>query len=327
MAKPFITLKEPGKRGLAIGNDAIARGAYEAGCVVGSGYPGTPSSEILKMFAFTAVTNKDKHINIEWSVNEKVGFEVAYGASMCNARALATMKHVGVNVATASFLSACYTGVKGGMVLLTADDPTMHSSQNEQDNRFYGKQALVPVFEPSTPQEAKDMMKYAFEFSEKFNTIVLYRTATRLNHGRGDLTLGEVQKLDREYKFDKNEKNRWKNIPQTAPKNKLKLLKRLDKIADFAEEFPFNQIEMVEGAEVGLISSGVPYAHTLDIMNLLDIRDKVSIFKLGMVYPLPRKALTEFMKGHKKIVIVEELEPVLEQEIKAIAYEEGIKVE
>jgi indolepyruvate ferredoxin oxidoreductase, alpha subunit len=325
MGKPFITLDKPGLRGLAIGNEAIARGCFEAGVKMGSGYPGTPSSEILETFTLISVNNPEAETQLEWSINEKVGFEVALGGSMCNARCIASMKHVGVNVASDSFFSAAYLGVKGGLVLITADDPLMHSSQNEQDNRFYGKQALVPTFEPSSVQEAKDMMKYAYEFSEKYQSLVLYRTTTRLNHGRGDLILGPIDKIDRKYEYDNSKKSQWVNTPKNARHNKIRLLERIKKISEAAEDFPFNKINLVSNTKIGIISSGIPYSHTLDAINLLKLQDKVSTFQLGMVYPLPKKKLCEFMKQFEEIIVIEELEPIIEQDVKQIAFEEHIQ--
>jgi indolepyruvate ferredoxin oxidoreductase alpha subunit len=327
MAKPFIALDKPGAKGLVLGNEAIARGALEAGVIIGSGYPGTPSSEILSNFAELSTILPEMGLKVEWSINEKVGFEVAYGGSLCNARSLATMKHVGVNVASDSFMTACYSGALGGMVLITADDPTLHSSQNEQDNRFYGMQALIPTFEPSNVQESKDMLKYAFEFSEKYQTIVLYRTTTRLNHARGDLTLGELKKLDRVYKFDELNAKRWVNSPKNARENKKELLTRLEKVAEVAEEFPFNEISKPDGVKVGIISSGIPFAHVKDALELLGLQKKVALFKLGIVFPLPKKKLAEFMKGLDKLIVVEELEPIFEQELRALAFDEKIKIE
>jgi indolepyruvate ferredoxin oxidoreductase alpha subunit len=325
LAKSFISLDKPGMRGLAIGNAAIARGCLEAGVKMGSGYPGTPSTEILENFAMIAVENPELKINVEWSINEKVGFEVAIGGSMCNARSIATMKHVGLNVASEPFMNMCYAGVKGGLVVISADDPSLHSSQNEQDNRFFGMQALAPVFEPATVQEAKDMMKFAFEFSEKYNTVVVFRTTTRLNHARGDLTLGEIQKIDRTYQFDPEKDQRWVFTPENARKHRKDLIAREKTITIAAESFPFNEIKKNPKAKVGIISSGVPYAQVLDALELLGLQDQVSLFKLGLVNPLPKSKLTQFMQSVEKIVIIEELEPVIEQQVKQLAFEEKIK--
>jgi indolepyruvate ferredoxin oxidoreductase alpha subunit len=324
MDLPFIAENTPGKKGIVQGNEAIARGCLEAGVMIGSGYPGTPSTEALETLAY--ISTFYKQIRCEWSINEKVGFEVALGGSMAGARSLASMKHVGVNVAADAFMTAAYAGARGGFVLLSADDPSCYSSQNEQDNRFYGLHALVPVFEPTSPMEAKELVKYAFEFSEKFETIVILRTTTRLNHARGDITLGEIKKLDREYGFDHNS-SRWTFLPTNARVYRVKLLERIKKIKQFAEEFPFNNLDVKPGAKIGILSSGMPYAHSMDAINLLHLNDSVNILKLGMVYPLPEKMITKFLKSCQKVLIVEELEPILETLVKKIAFENNIKVE
>jgi indolepyruvate ferredoxin oxidoreductase alpha subunit len=327
MAKAFFSLDKPGMRGLALGNAAIARGAFEAGVILGSGYPGTPSTEILENFTQIAVENPEAGINVEWSINEKVGFEVAFGGSMCNARSIATMKHVGVNVAIDSFINACYAGARGGMVLISADDPLLHSSQNEQDNRFYGLQSLVPVFEPSNVQEAKDMMKYAYDFSEKFGTLVIFRTTTRLNHSRGDLTLGEIQKINRTYGFEGANPQQYLFSKPNAQQLRVRLLERLEKISTFAEEFPFNEKIMHPSTKVGIVAAGIPYAHALDAINLLGLEKEIALFKLGMVFPPPEQNLISFMKSLEKIIVIEELEPVIENMLKSIAFDNKIPIE
>ncbi|MBD3352175.1 MAG: indolepyruvate ferredoxin oxidoreductase subunit alpha, partial [Candidatus Lokiarchaeota archaeon] len=324
---PFIARNNPGEQGIVIGNEAIARGCFEAGVIIGAGYPGTPSTETLEALALISVMNPiTKDIKVEWSINEKVGFEVALGGSMSGARSFGCMKHVGVNVASDAFMTAAYAGAKGGLVLLSADDPSCHSSQNEQDNRFYGLHALVPVFEAISPQDAKELVKYAFEFSEKFESLVLFRTTTRLNHARGNITLGDVKVLDRKYQFD-HDRARWTFLPTNARVYRVKLIERLKKIKDFANEFPFNELNIKEGAKIGIISSGIPYAHTMDALTTLNLRSKISLLKLGMVYPLPEHLVLKLMDSCEKILIVEELEPILETLVKKIAFENGRRVE
>src|SRR5271157_3253660 len=182
MSIPFFALDTPGEKGVVLGNEAIARGLHEARVTVAAGYPGTPSTEVMESLA--EINKHYQDVKMEWSTNEAVAFEVALGASMCNARGFACMKHVGLNVASDAFMTAAYAGAHGGLVVLSADDPECHSSQNEQDNRYYGLHALVPVFEAINVQEAKDIIKYAFDFSEQYETLVLMRTTTRLNHAR-----------------------------------------------------------------------------------------------------------------------------------------------
>ncbi|MEJ2249550.1 MAG: indolepyruvate ferredoxin oxidoreductase subunit alpha [Candidatus Lokiarchaeota archaeon] len=325
MTIPYYAENSPDKKVVMLGNEAIARGLLEAGVVVGAGYPGTPSSEILKTVA--EMEPYYPHLKLEWSVNEKVGFEIAMAAAMSNIRSVATMKHVGLNVAADAFMTAAYMGVIGGLVLISADDPSMYSSQNEQDNRYYGLHGLVPVFEPSSPQEAKDMIKYAFDFSEKYESIVLFRTTTRLNHGRGDVELGEIRDINSKGQFDWN-RNRWVCVPSHSRVLRTKLLEKMDNIAEEANQFPFNNLklseEKIDGIKYGFISAGIPYSHLNDSLSYFDIRNKVSILKLGLVFPLPRKLVVQLLKSVDKLLVIEELEPIIETEIKKIAFEENL---
>ena len=322
MSMPYFAEEIPGKRVIMLGNEAIARGILEAGVVIGAGYPGTPSSEILDTLA--KMKPYYPHLNIEWSINEKVGFEVAYGGSMSNARSVAVMKHVGLNVASDAFMTACYAGARGGMVVVSADDPNCFSSQNEQDNRYFGLHALIPVFEPSTAQEAKDLIKYAFEFSEEHHTIVLFRTTTRLNHGRGDVMLGEIQNIDRPYGFDWD-RARWVCLPSHSRVLRTKLLERFEKISNLADEFPFNSLklssEKINGIRYGFIAAGIPYAQLIDTLIDFGLENKVSILKLSMVIPPPKKLIRKLLSSVDKILVVEELEPILENILKQLAYE------
>jgi indolepyruvate ferredoxin oxidoreductase alpha subunit len=328
MIVPQYAENAPGMRVILLGNEAIARGILEAGVLIGAGYPGTPSSEIL-----TALANMQKfysHLQVEWSINEKVAFEVAYGGSMSNARSVASMKHVGVNVASDAFMTAAYAGARGGMVLISADDPSCYSSQNEQDNRYFGLHALVPIFEPSNPQEAKDLVKYAFDFSEDFQTLVLFRTTTRLNHGRGDVLLGEIKEINREYGFDWD-RSRWVCLPSHSRVLRFRLLERLEEISEFADEFPYNRLkvsdEKVNGKRYGFVAAGIPYAQLIDALDYFNIKDKVSILKLGMVFPPPKRLIKKLLKSVDSVLVVEELEPFIENIIKQIAFEESLAKE
>ncbi|MEJ2296266.1 MAG: indolepyruvate ferredoxin oxidoreductase subunit alpha, partial [Candidatus Lokiarchaeota archaeon] len=328
MSKSKFFEDSPGENVLLMGNEALARGSLEAGVIIAAGYPGTPSSEILSTLA--EMVPYHPHLKLEWSINEKVGFEVAYGGSMSNVRSVACMKHVGVNVASDAFMTACYAGARGGMVLISADDPNCFSSQNEQDNRIFGLHALVPVFEPSNSQEAKDMIKYAFEFSEQFQSLVLFRTTTRLNHGRGDVILGEITKLNREYSFDWD-RSRWVCLPSHSRVLRVRLLERLEEITEFADQFPFNNLstskEKIKGTRYGFVAAGIPYSHLIDALNHYNLKDKVSILKLGLVYPPPINLIKDFFKNVDEVLVLEELEPFLENIFKQIAYEEGISNE
>ena len=328
MSLPHFAVSNPGSHVVLLGNEAIARGILEAGVIIGAGYPGTPSSEILSTLA--EMYPYFSHLKIEWSINEKVAFEVAYGGSMSNVRSIAVMKHVGLNVASDAFMTAAYAGARGGMVVVSADDPNCYSSQNEQDNRYYGLHALVPVFEPATPQEAKDLIKYAFDFSERFQTLVIFRTTTRLNHGRGDVVLGEIKNINREYGFDWD-RSRWVCLPSHSRVLRLRLLERLKEISDFGDNFPFNSLQISKkkfnGKKIGFISAGVPYSHLIDALNHFGIKDDVSILKLGMVYPPPKNLIKKLFSSVDKILVIEELEPFIENILKQIAYDEGLSRE
>ncbi|MBD3198357.1 MAG: indolepyruvate ferredoxin oxidoreductase subunit alpha [Candidatus Lokiarchaeota archaeon] len=324
MERSHYALDKPGKSVIMLGNEAVARGILEAGTIIGAGYPGTPSSEILKTLA--SMENYFPHLKLEWSINEKVGLEVAIAGSMSDVRSVACMKHVGVNVAADAFMTIAYAGARGGLVVVSADDPNLYSSQNEQDNRFYGLHGLVPVFEPSTPQEAKDMMKYAFEFSEKYETVVLFRTTTRLNHGRGNVVLGEIQKPKTEHGFDWD-RERWVCLPSHSRVLRKNLLERMDIISQDVNQSHLNGLNLseqtVNGKKIGFISAGIPYSHLKDALSYLEIEDKVSTLKLGIVYPLPRKLIIKLLKNVDKLLVIEELEPIIETLVKKIAFEEG----
>ncbi|MEX2682460.1 MAG: indolepyruvate ferredoxin oxidoreductase subunit alpha [Candidatus Sigynarchaeota archaeon] len=309
-----------------LGNEGLARGLYEARVKVAAGYPGTPSTEIMEALAEINKVHQQE-IKMEWSTNEKVAFEIALGASMCNARSFACMKHVGVNVAADAFMTATYAGAHGGFVLLSADDPACHSSQNEQDNRYFGLHALCPVFEAINIQEAKDTIKYAFEFSEKFSSIVMMRTTTRLNHARGDLVLGDrVDIGNRIYDFD-DDSARWTFLPSNARVQRVKLLERYETLRKFSNEFPFTKLDLVDGAKIGIISAGVPYSYANDAIHSLGLEGKVSTLKLGMVFPFPEELMKKLYQNVDRVLVVEELDPFIEDFAKKLAYESGSRVE
>lgn len=293
---------------LMIGNEAIARGAYEAGVKVATAYPGTPSTEIISNLA------SFEGVYAEWAPNEKVAMEVGAGASIGGARTLVAMKHVGVNVAADPLYTFAYTGVNGGLVLVSADDPGMHSSQNEQDNRGYGRFAKLPVIEPSDSQEAKDFTALAFELSEKYDTPVMLRVTTRLSHSQTLVELGEKAEIDlKEYK-----KNAAKYVmlPGYARGRHVEVEKRMLALKEYAETTPLNRIEWGERS-LGIITSGVAYQYVKEVL------PNVSVLKLGMVNPLPQQLIAAFAAGVDRLVVVEELEPVIEEQVKSW----GIKVE
>lgn len=292
---------------LMSGNEAIARGAFEAGVKLAASYPGTPSTEILETIA-----EKYRSIYAQWSPNEKVAYEVGIGASVGGARTLVTMKHVGLNVAADPFMTQAYTGVNGGFVLVSADDPEMHSSQNEQDNRFFARFAQIPLLEPSDSQESKDMAVTAFELSESFDTPVMVRLTTRISHSKGIVELGEeVSGPDKKFVKDPA---KFVMIPSNARVRHVIVNERLEKLRRYSEETPMNSIES-NGSKIGIITGGVSYQYTKEVAPDLDY------FKLGFSYPLPLKKLGEFIKSHDKVIVVEELEPFYEDQLKAAGFE------
>ena len=291
------------KRVIMLGNEAIARGAYEAGVKVSAAYPGTPSTEISE----NIIKYKDD-IYSEWSPNEKVAAEVAIGASISGVRAMACMKHVGLNVASDPLYTVSYMGVNGGLVLVVADDPGLYSSQNEQDTRMVARAAQVPVLEPADSMEAKEYMKAAFQISEVFDRPVILRTTTRLAHSQG-----LVELYDREEVEDvPYEKNIAKNVmmPGNAKLRHVEIEKRNLELAEAANTLPINTVEMND-TKIGVITSGIPYQYVKEAL------PNASVLKLGMVNPLPKKLITEFASKVDTLYIVEELDPVIEEQVKS----------
>jgi len=304
-----------GERVFLLGNEAIARGAMEGGVQIAAAYPGTPSTEILETLA-----QASKHLGlyVEWSTNEKVALEVALGGSICGLRAMASMKHVGVNVAHDSLMTAGYIGARGGLVLVSADDVQAWSSQNEQDNRFIAEQAYIPVLEPSDIQEAKDWTADAFELSEKFEQVFMLRTVTRINHARGDVTLGKLPKERRQGVFRKDPT--WlTNVPTTARKNRPLMIQRFRKISQAVNRLPYNRLELVDEAKLGVIACGLSYAYALESIKWLNLDGKVSILKVGTTHPLPTELVKRLLDSVPEVLVVEELEPFVELHVKAIA--------
>jgi len=292
-----------GKQAVMLGNEAIARGAYEAGVKVSSAYPGTPSTEISE----NLVQYKDD-IYAEWAPNEKVAVEVAIGASVAGVRSMACMKHVGLNVGFDPLNTVSYMGVTGGLMLVVADDPGLYSSQNEQDTRRMARVTGVPVLEPSDSQEAKDFVAKALDISEKFDRPVILRTTTRLAHSQGKVELGErAEKAVIPY-----ERNAAKTVmmPGNAKGRHIEVEKHNLELAEAANTMDINRIEMND-TKIGVITSGIPYLYVKEAL------PDASVLKLGMVNPLPRKLITEFASHVDKLYIVEELEPVFEEQIKS----------
>ena len=289
------------------GNEAIARGAYESGAKVATAYPGTPSTEILESLSTYA------GLHTEWSPNEKVALETGMGAAFGGARALVVMKHVGVNVAADPLFTLSYTGLRGGLVLVTADDPELHSSQNEQDNRNYAKFAKVPMLEPSDSQEAKDFTEMAFDLSEKFDTPVMLRTTTRVSHSKSIVLASEPSKPTGKPQLVKDPM-KFVMLPANARKRHPIVEKRMEELARFAETFPGNRVEWGE-SKVGIITSGISYEYAKEVM------PEASYLKLGMVYPLPREMIRSFASRVEKLFIVEELDPFIEEQVRAMGIE------
>ena len=313
-----LLTENPGQKMLLLGNEAIARGAIEAGVAVASTYPGTPSSEISLQFF---QTSRESDLYFEYSTNEKVALEVAAAAANSGVRSMCVMKHVGVNVAADALMTLAYVGVKGGMVVLTADDPYMFSSQNEQDNRFYAKLSGLPMVEPSSVEEAKDMVGYAFEISEKLQEPVLFRTTTRINHSSAIVTLGEIKAPKTKGDFIKDPFN-LVTVPAVSRKLHVKLLENIEKALGFSEDSPFNFIK--GDGKWGIVCNGVSYNYASDGIKELNIADRVRVLRLGFSYPMPAKTIKSFLKACDKVLVIEEGEPYMEEQVKAFAQEEGL---
>ncbi|MBQ7522547.1 MAG: indolepyruvate ferredoxin oxidoreductase subunit alpha, partial [Clostridia bacterium] len=290
---------------LMIGNSALARGLYEAGCSVISSYPGTPSTEITEEFA------KFDDVYCEWAPNEKVAMETAFGASLRGKRSACCMKHVGLNVSADPLFTMSYTGVNAGMVICVADDPGMHSSQNEQDSRHYAIASKVPMLEPSDSQEALDFAKTAYEISEEFDTPVFIKMCTRVAHSQSIVAKGERTEVTKEYV-----KNPRKYI--MAPANAIArhpfVEERTAKLTEYAETTPLNRIEQGDGTyDFGIITSSTSYQYVKEVFG-----DSVSVLKLGMVNPLPVKLIKDFAEKVGKVYVIEELDPIIENHCKVI---------
>jgi len=294
--------QDAGQRMLMAGNNAIARGAYEAGVYFASGYPGTPSTEILE------VISQYPEIKAQWGANEKVAFDEAMGVAMSGKRALCSMKYVGLNVAADSFMVFPFSGTIGGFVVISADDPGMYSSQNEQDNRYFARLAQIPMIEPSDPQEAKDYLKLAYELSEKFSTPVLFRTSMRVSHSKGMVTLGERSEVGETKGFVKDVPN-WV-VPIFAKALKAKLDAKFEAISAFVETYSYTRIE--EGnSKIGVITSGASYTYTKELL------PEASVLKLAITYPLPKQMILNFCAQYDKVYIIEELDSFIEDQIRA----------
>ncbi len=292
------------------GNEAIARGAWEAGVKFAAGYPGTPSTEILETLA------RYPEVDAQWSANEKVAFEEGMGAAIGGLRVLVTMKMVGLNVAADPFMVFPYAGTNGGFVVVSADDPGMHSSQNEQDNRYLARMAKVPVIEPSDAQECKDFIRYGLDLSEEFSTPVMMRTTTRLAHHKGLVELGE--RIQRQQAAFQPDPRRY-SVPIYRRLRRPEVEQKIETLGEFAETCPLNRVEWRSGTagaapkqgSIGVVTCGIAYQYVREVL------PEASIFRLGMTHPLPSRALLEFSQAHETIYVVEEGEPFIEEQLAA----------
>ena len=294
---------------LLSGNEALALGAYHAGVKVATAYPGTPSTEILETIA------RFDDVYAEWSTNEKVAMEVAMGAAYAGVRAMVSMKHVGLNVASDPFIAASTTGIKGGLVVISADDPGAHSSQGEQDNRHYVKLAKVPMLEPSDSQEAYDFMAHAFDLSEQFDTPVLMRTTTRISHSKSVVEVDRSREVPSRQPAFQHEAAKYVMLPVHARLRHPLMEERLVKLAAYAETSPLNRVIRGE-RQLGVVTSGIAYQYAREVL------PRASFLKLGMTYPLPQNLIRHFASQVDRLVVIEELDPFLQEDIQAM----GIKV-
>ncbi|MCX8208508.1 MAG: indolepyruvate ferredoxin oxidoreductase subunit alpha [Sulfolobales archaeon] len=307
-------------KALLLGNEAIARGALEAGVGVAAAYPGTPSSEIIGSLSEVA---SDVGVYVEWSTNEKVAFELSWAAALSGVRAITAMKHVGLNVAADALMSSAYTGVEEGFVIVSADDPSMWSSQNEQDNRLYGLISYIPVFEPDNPGEAKELTKALFDFSARVKHPVILRTTTRLSHTRGPVELGPIPKPKTSGFFNPSPAHVL--APSNARVRRLELLKKFELIHRELSSLSFNKIYGDGRALV--VAAGLSHAYVSEAISKLGLEDRVRVLKLVSVYPVPEEILVKAVDGVDRVVVIEELEPLVETQVRAVLHKKGVGVE
>ncbi len=313
-----LLTEHPGQTMLLLGNEAIARGAIEAGVTVATTYPGTPSSEISMNFFQISL---ESDLYFEYSTNEKVALEVAAATANAGMRSMCVMKHVGMNVAADALMTLAYVGVKGGLVIVTADDPYMFSSQNEQDNRYYAKLSGLPMVEPSSVPEAKDMSAYAFDLSEKLQLPVIFRTTTRINHSTTTVVLGEIRASQTKGAFKKDPFN-YVTVPAVSRNLHSRLLDKLGQAEKISEDSEYN---FIKGNGIrGIICNGVSYNYVSDAVQDLDMGNNIKILRIGFSHPMPQVLIKDFLKGCDKVLVVEEGEPFMEETVKMFAQEEKL---
>lgn len=312
---------------LLMGNEAIARGAIEAGVQVVASYPGTPSSEVTESLVDQA---PEFGYSVQWSTNEKVAFEVAAGASLVGSRSLTSMKNAGLNVAMDTFMTIPYGGCKGGFVVVVADDPDAHYSSTEQDTRVLASYAEILCMEPGDQQEAKDMTLEAFDVSEQFELPVVLRSVSRISHASGDVVLGDVRESKNNVGFNKHYKvpYRWNVYGPPGARSKHEWLhEQMAGMKEYAEQSRFNKMHLVDGAKVGVIGVGLGASYAKESIQELNLTDKVSFFKIGIPFPLPENKLVSFLKTLDRVAIVEEGDPVVENMVRTIAQINQVNVE
>jgi indolepyruvate ferredoxin oxidoreductase, alpha subunit len=309
---------QPGKKMFLLGNEAIARGAIEAGVAVAATYPGTPSSEISANFFDIS---RETDLYFEYSANEKVALEVTAAAANSGVRSLCIMKHVGMNVAADALMTLAYLGVKAGLVIVCADDPYMFSSQNEQDNRYYAKLSGLPMLEPSSVPEAREMVRHAFELSEKTREPVILRTTTRINHSTAEVTLGTIEERKTRGDFLRDPFN-YVAVPAVSRNLHARLLKNIQTAEQLSDD---SSVNLIQGSgDFGVICNGVSFLYAEDAVKELGIEDKISILRVGFSHPMPKKKIQNFLRSCKKALVIEEGEPYMEEAVKACAQEAGL---
>jgi indolepyruvate ferredoxin oxidoreductase alpha subunit len=315
-----LLVNSPGREMFLLGNEAVARGAIEAGIGVATCYPGTPSSEIPDNFF---AMFKEGGFYFEYSTNEKVALEVAAGAAISGVRSICTMKHVGINVASDSLVTLAYVGVNGGLVVVSADDPSLFSSQNEQDNRYYARLSGLPMLEPTTAGEMKDMTVAAFDLSERLKLPVILRTTTRLNHLRGIVKFGSIRPVQSKG-FFKKDPFRYVAVPAVSRNLHKILVEKYDQALGLSENSEYNRIN--GRGRWGIVTNGVSMNYVQDAINDLGIGERVKVLRLGFSFPMPEDLIARFLTGVDRVLVVEELEPIMEREIRSIAQSRGIGI-
>lgn len=316
-----------GNTELLLGNKAIARGAIEAGVDVAASYPGTPASEIMETLG---KASEELNFHTEWSTNEKVAFEVAAGASITGVRSLVSMKNAGLNWVMDPFMTIVYGGIRGGFVIIVADDPGAHYSSNEQDTRPTAAYAEIPCLEPSNQEEAKEMTKFAFDLSEKIELPVFIRSVTRISHALGKVEFGEINEEERKPVFDRHYKSpyRWNVYGNTGPIERHKWLKEKQPvIREEISDLPWDELDIPDEANFGIIGSGIGYSYAKEALESLELDEDIAFLKIGTSHPLPQEKVVKFLKNIKKVLVVEEGSEFIERKVREIAKDTAPKVE